>query len=372
MADVARVTQNAALLEASRRLWNSVTEKQMYITGNVGSSSYGEAFTFDYDLPNDTIYGESCASVALVFLAQRMLRLEARGSYADVMERALYNGIISGMELDGKKFFYVNPLEVVPEACAKDEHKEHVKPERQKWFGCACCPPNIVRLLMSLQQYIYSQQADTLFVHLYVEGDAAFQLENTTVQLQAKTNYPWDGDVSLTLRAQKRQTYTLALRIPGWSKNYTLRVNGQPCDCALRNGYVYVTREWQDGDTIELHLPMEVRLYRANTNVRENAGKLAVMRGPIVYCLEEKDNGDKLHLIRLGTTDTSVFHASYEPDTLGGVVTLSSQAWREEEQDTALYAAAGDTVCRPVQLRWIPYYTWANRGIGEMLVWVRE
>lgn len=372
MADVARVTQNAALLEASRRLWNSVTEKQMYITGNVGSSSYGEAFTFDYDLPNDTIYGESCASVALVFLAQRMLRLEARGSYADVMERALYNGIISGMELDGKKFFYVNPLEVVPEACAKDEHKEHVKPERQKWFGCACCPPNIVRLLMSLQQYIYSQQADTLFVHLYVEGDAAFQLENNTVQLQAKTNYPWDGDVSLTLRAQKRQTYTLALRIPGWSKNYTLRVNGQPCDCALRNGYVYVTREWRDGDTIDLHLPMEVRLYRANTNVRENAGKLAVMRGPIVYCLEEKDNGDKLHLIRLGTTDTSAFHASYEPDTLGGVVTLSSPAWREEEQDTALYMAAGDAACRPVQLRWIPYYTWANRGIGEMLVWVRE
>jgi len=372
LADVAHHTGDEALLAACRRLWLSATRRRMYINGGVGSSHHGEAFTYDYDLPNDTVYGETCASIALVFFAKRMLEGELSSEYADVMERALYNGIISGMQLDGKKFFYVNPLEVVPEACEKDALRTHVKPERQKWFGCACCPPNLIRLLTSLERYAYSQAEDALYTHLYMSGSAEADIAGTKVKWTVETDYPWHGEIGITVAPEKPARFRMALRIPGWCRSYAAAVNGEAISAPVENGYLMIDREWKNGDGIVLSLDMPVTLYRADPLVREDAGCLAVMRGPVVFCLEEADNGNNLHLVRLGKTEAKDFTWQYEEETLGGVVTLSAPGIRESAESTALYMVKEDIKTSPVTLRFIPYYAWANRGIGEMRVWVRE
>lgn len=371
MADVARLTGDATLQDACETLWRSVVSRRMYITGAVGSSEYGEAFTFDYDLPNDTVYGETCASIALVFLARRMLEAQVRCEYADVMERALYNGVLSGMQLDGKRFFYVNPLEVLPEACAKDQHKTHVKPERQPWFSCACCPPNLIRLVMSLSRYLVSQKGRTLYMHLYAGSEVETQLEGERLAFQVETGYPWNGDVRLTLRTDTEAD--LALRIPGWCRAYTLHINGQPVTGQAQDGYVHLWRSWRAGDTVTLSLDMPVVVMRAHPRVYEDAGKVAVMRGPLVYCLEEKDNGPDLHLVRLKSPCD--FEIRWEPELLGGVTTLRCGGLREERDgwdEHTLYAPDGQTHETQTNLCWIPYYAWANRGVGEMRVWVRK
>ncbi|MGX8705420.1 MAG: glycoside hydrolase family 127 protein [bacterium] len=367
MADVARATGDAELAAACRNLWRSATRRRMYITGGIGSSEHGEAFTFDYDLPNDTCYTETCAAIGLVFFARRMLRLEPLGEYADVMERALYNGVISGMQLDGQKFFYVNPLEVVPEACAKDYHKRHVKPERQKWFGCACCPPNIIRLLMSLEDYISDDMGDALFIHLYASGE----IQSTGLTLRVDTRYPWEGSVRLSVEASDGAARSLALRVPGWCKTWTLCVNGSPVEAMPANGYVYIARNWREGDQIDLEMEMPVRVVRAHSSVREDIGSIALQRGPMVYCLEEADNGPALHAVRVAQPLDE--QTNWEPDQLGGVVMLDTAGIRELTQadDAPLYTDA-EPETEAVRLRWIPYYAWANRGVGEMRVWVRR
>ncbi len=371
-ADVARETGDKELADVCRRLWASTVRRRMYVTGAVGSSEYGEAFTFDYDLPNDTIYGETCAAIGLVFFARRMLALEAKGEYADVMERALYNGVISGMQLDGKKFFYVNPLEVLPEACLKDHGKCRVKVERQKWFGCACCPPNIIRLLASLEDYIYSANGGEVYVHLYVGGGLETEVGGRPVRLDVKTNYPWKGDVALTVR--DAATFALKLRAPGWCRRWTLRVNGEAVESKARDGYIALEREWSAGDVVELSLDMPVELVRANPRVYEDAGKVAVARGPLVYCLEEADNTRNLHLVRLGGAKPGDFEARWKPDKLGGIVELTSPGLRESDAGwgETLYSGVNAIGSAPARLTWIPYYSWANRDPGEMRVWVRE
>lgn len=373
--DVAHETNDTELMEVCRRLWRSVTQRRMYITGAVGSSEYGEAFTFDYDLPNDTVYGETCASVALVFWAQRMLLMEPKGEYADVMERALYNGVLSGMQLDGKRFFYVNPLEVLPEACEKDQHKRHVKPERQPWFGCACCPPNLVRLLASLENFLMSVKDDTLYLHTYASGEmtAAIGGKNRTISI--RTDYPWDGKIVVKISGERHGTFPIALHIPSWCTGCTLSVNGQPRNEQPADGYLMLSGAWGDNDEIQLDLHMTAQWVRANPHVSENAGKLALTRGPIVYCLEEADNGADLHLIHAGPAISGDPEAAYEDDLLHGVVTISTAGLREITDVWAsdtLYAAAVKPQMQNVTLKWIPYYAWANRGIGEMRVWVRE
>ena len=334
----------------------------------MGSTEFGEAFSFDYDMPNDTVYGETCAAIGLVFFARRMLQLEPRGEYADVMERALYNGVISGMQLDGKRFFYVNPLEVVPEACEKDPHKRHVKPERQKWFGCACCPPNLVRMLASLEDYVAVRTEDAVYLNLYVGG----RIDADGLALQVETNYPWQGDVRVTVDADKPVRRRLALRIPGWCRDWTLKLNGAPVEADVKDGYASVERAWQSGDALELALDMPARRVRANPKLRQDAGKVALQRGPVVYCLEETDNGAALHSVRFGSAvDADI---RWEPDTLGGVVTLTTDGLREMSEDwgATLYDFREAPEARPARLRWIPYYAWANRGVGEMRVWIRE
>ena len=366
MADVARETGDQGLADACRRLWSSITQKRLYITGAIGSSEYGEAFTFDYDLPNDTVYAETCAAIGLVFFARRMLKLEKLGEYADVMEQALYNCVLDGMQLDGKRFFYVNPLEVVPEACLKDHYKRHVKPERQKWFGCACCPPNIIRLLASLEDYVCDVEKDTLYLHLYTGG----AIHSGPLSLTVESGYPWSGNICLTVNEDSPDVAGLALRIPGWCHTWTLQVNEEEIHTQPSDGYILLKRSWHKGDRIMLDLDMRVRRIFANPAVREDAGKAALMRGPLVYCLEEADNGPDLHtLIHAPEICAS---ASFEPELLGGVTVLYTDGVREsrEDWDAELYAEKAPET-EKVRLKWIPYYAWANRGIGEMTVWLR-
>lgn len=372
-ADVARETGDAELAEVCKRLWASTVRRRMYITGAIGSSEYGEAFTFDYDLPNDTIYGETCAAIGLVFFARRMLSLEAKGEYADVMERALYNGVISGMQLDGRKFFYVNPLEVLPEASLKDHGKRHVKVERQKWFGCACCPPNIIRLIASLEDYIYSANGRELYVHLYVGGSFEADVDGGRVKLDVRTNYPWEGAVGFTVSADAPASFVLKLRIPGWCGDWSIKINGEPVKAAVADGYAAIDRLWRDGDRVELVMDMPVALVRANPRIREDAGRVAVCRGPLVYCLEEADNGRNLHGVRLGDAAPGDFEATWKPDKLGGIVELRSRGLRETDEGwgETPYSASMPIATQPAELTWIPYYAWANRAPGEMRVWVR-
>jgi DUF1680 family protein len=376
MADVARKTGDEELYEACKRLWDNMVHRQMYITGAIGSSSYGESFTFDYDLPNDTVYGETCASIGLVFFAHRMLQIVPKGEYADVMEKALYNGILSGVSLDGTKFFYVNPLEVVPEACEKDQLRRHVKPERQKWFGCACCPPNLARMVASLPEYIYTKKDDTLYVHLYVGNESTTNIKGTKVKIIMKSDYLRDGNILVEVSPSEPVEATLAFRIPGWCRKYTVTKNGQqivPDDSNFKDGYLNLYGTWAEGDVVKLHFEIPVQVVCANPLVRENIGKAAVMRGPVVYCLEEEDNGSYLSWIRLPKAPH--FTCTYEKDLLGGIVKLHSNGLiidAKNWEDSSLYKIYEAETFAEKELVWIPYYAWANRSCGEMAVWIKK
>jgi DUF1680 family protein len=372
MADVARKTGDAELLAACERLWESITQRRMYITGSIGQSSHGEAFSFDYDLPNDTVYGETCAAIGLVFFARRMLQNRIDARYADVMERALYNGVISGMSLDGKNFFYVNPLEVFPEACQKDPAKSHVATVRRTWFGCACCPPNLARLVASLASYAFTADDSALYMHLFVGGEFTHTLNGRKVVLHVETGYPWDGAVRVRLAPEAPASFTLAFRIPGWCAAYTLSVNGAAAGEKPECGYVRLRRAWKAGDTVELRFDMPVRINAANPLVRENTGKIAVSRGPVVYCLEEADNGKNLHLRSLGSDP--VFTTRFDAELLGGVTVIeaSGRALVNDWPGAALYREASPAIYEKRQMVFIPYYAWANRGAGEMLVWLHR
>ncbi len=372
MADVARETRDEGLLKATLGLWDSIVNRRMYITGGIGSSDIGEAFTFDYDLPNDTAYAETCASIGLVFLAKRLLGIHPKGEYADVMEQALYNGVISGMSLDGTRFFYVNPLEVLPEACEKNPGYHHVKPERQKWFGCACCPPNLARLVASIGTYAYGVSEQALYVHLYMGGEGKVSVGGADVLFTVDTAYPWDGRVTMRLNPNRKEcSFTLALRIPAWCEHFTLSVNGQSVSPNVLDGYALLDRTWRQGDTVVLDMDMPVRLMAAHPMVRQDIGKVAVARGPIVYCLEEADNGKNLHLLRLAKEPD--FKAVFHPELLGGVTAIEARGLRQKDlrEGPALYRKAEEISYDEVPLRFIPYYTWANRKAGEMVVWIR-
>jgi hypothetical protein len=391
MADIARITGDETLYKACETLWDNITNQKMYVTGGIGGTHIGEAFSFPFDLPNDTAYAETCASIGLVFFARRMLEIAPKAKYADVMERALYNGILSGMALDGKSFFYVNPLEVNPESCHKDERKFHVKPVRQKWFGCACCPPNLARLLSSIGSYAYTENEDTLFVHLYMGSLLTKKVKNQDVDVQIQSEFPWNGKVRITVRA-KNTGFKLALRIPGWCDSFTLQYDGQTihglsdndADTSVvdfkrierKDGYLYISGFDQEEETITLDFPMEPQWIVANPAVREDAGKVALQRGPIVYCLEEKDNGADLHLLSVDPTKQPVsFDMKIQEEE---VIALKAQGQREiqdssdpDASQSALYAEYHVPEKESIELVYVPYYTWANRGENEMQVWTR-
>lgn len=371
LADLARYTRDESLHKICEALWEDVVNRKMYITGGIGSSSYGEAFTIPYDLPNDTSYTETCAAIGLVFWASRMLNLDPNGAYADVMETALYNGVLSGMALDGKSFFYVNPLEVWPAAAEHRYDQRHVKTTRQGWFRCACCPPNLARLLASLEQYIFSYHEDSIYLHLYMSSVLNIAGEADGISIEVATGYPWDGQVELTVDVAQPREFTLALHIPGWCQTPSATVNGEQLELAaiMDRGYAKVNRLWQSGDKITLDFPMPVIRLAAHPQVRENAGRVALQRGPLVYCLEEADNGPVLTDIVLPLEPE--FQTTFDPELLGGVVTIEAEAYRSADDDQRLYRPFSAAL-RKVRIKAIPYYAWNNRGVGEMLVWIRQ
>lgn len=373
MADLAALNGDDALREACVWLWNNMTEKQMYITGGIGSTHHGEAFTFDYDLPNDTIYAETCASIGLIFFAQRMLKLAPEARYADVMERALYNNVLGSMAQDGKHYFYVNPLEVWPQACSCNPGKHHVKPERQGWFGCACCPPNVARLLTSLNEYIYTVHADTLYTNLYIGSELDTVLGGTEVAVALESSYPWEGRVSLKVSPAEAAEFGIALRVPSWSRSVEIKVNGEAVDAAacMEQGYAVIRRVWNAGDIIEAVIPMEAHRVYAHPNLRADAQKTAIQRGPLVYCLEAADNGEPLSSISL--SNSGEFTEAFEKSLLGGAVVVEANGFRvnQEGWSGGLYSRE-KAALEPVKVTAVPYYLWGNRGSGEMKVWIPE
>lgn len=383
MADVARVDGDESLYEACLKLWDNITQKKMYVTGGIGATHMGEAFSFNYDLPNDTAYSETCAAIGLVFFARRMLEIKADRRFADVMERALYNTVLAGMAADGKSFFYVNPLEVYPKACHEDARKFHVKPVRQKWFGCACCPPNIARLLSSLSMYAYTENDDTLFAHLFVGGSVNKYIGRTggrgdaegvsgdCLSFYVTTDMPWQGTTVYGCTNEKPVHGTLAIRIPEWSRSFKVSgVTGEldESTAQLKDGYLYVTRDWKKGDSVKLELSMETEFVAANTEVREDMNKTALRRGPFIYCLEEADNGAGLHKLSVSVDS--------KPEELmlniagTDVVALRIAGKRRKASDMALYGTLKKPEYEEVELIYVPYYAWNNRGEGEMSVWV--
>ncbi|MDQ0114126.1 glycoside hydrolase family 127 protein [Paenibacillus harenae] len=375
MAAVAAETGDAELLAACRKLWESMVTRRMYITGALGSMAYGEAFSLDYDLPGDTAYAETCASIGLIFFAGRMLQIEARGEYADVLERALYNTVIGGMSRDGKHFFYVNPLEVWPEAIGKNANYDHVKIQRQPWFGCACCPPNIARLLASLGSYIYTHNDDCLYAHLYIGGEASVKLSGHDIRVIQRSEFPWEGSTRIEFQMEQPTTFTLALRIPGWAEKADVFINGIPYlldDTETVDGYASIRREWNTGDSVQLVLPMSIKQMKGNPLIRDTAGKVALQRGPIVYCLEEADNGGQLH--QLYIPENSSGFSSHHPELLDGISMIEMPALRlnGDQWGNQLYSARVKEQLERTTARFIPYYAWANRGIGEMRVWVNQ
>ncbi|MBP1904806.1 DUF1680 family protein [Paenibacillus turicensis] len=376
MIDVANQTGDRELLKAAKRLWDNIVHRQMYITGGIGSMVHGEAFSYDYDLPNDTVYAETCASIGLIFAAQRMLMIEPNAEYGDVLERALYNTVVAGMSRDGKHFFYVNPLEVNPCSCGGVNHNyDHVKPVRQEWFGCACCPPNVARLISSLGEYIYTVQEDIIYQHLYIGGEANLVVGKIPVQLQSNSNYPWDGEINLTVTPQHACVFTLALRIPQWCKQFTIVVNGHEIkqdQFTIVAGYAQITRQWQQGDRVTLTLDMPVMRMHSHPHVRGNIGKVAIQRGPFIYCLEQVDNGAHLHEILL--PQDAELTPRYDEQLLGGVTVIEGKGYRIKEGSWSgeLYSDEALPEHTETHVKFIPYYAWANRGENEMSVWVRE
>ena len=360
MADLAGEYHDETLMPALDSIWKSVTLERMYITGGLGPSASNEGFTQAYDLPNESAYAETCAAIGLVFWSHRMLQLDCDGRYSDAMERALYNGVLSGISIEGTKFFYVNPLA---------GHGQH---ERQDWFGCACCPPNISRLISSLGEYAYAQSDTDIAVHLYVQGSAKLTVGGQAVTLHQKTEYPWDGRVSITLDVSKPAIFGLRLRIPGWCRSWKLKVNDKPVAAKPDLGYVRIERQWTGSDTVELDLAMPVERVYAHPKVQANLGRVAIQRGPVVYCLEHADNPET-PIDNIVLPRDSKLKASFCKDLLGGVTIVSGAAKCVDDsaRDNALYQPATPKL-KECKITAVPYYAWCNRGKGDMAVWIRE
>jgi len=374
VAHLARLSQDEQKRQDCLRLWDNMASRQLYITGGIGSQSSGEAFSSDYDLPNDTVYAESCASIGLMMFARRMLELEADSRYADVMERALYNTVLGGMALDGKHFFYVNPLEVHPKSLKFNHIYDHIKPVRQRWFGCACCPPNIARVLTSLGHYLYTSRDEALYINLYIGNSVEIPVAGHALRLHISGDYPWQEQVSITVESPDTVNHTLALRIPDWCVNAQVMLNGEEIPLLPRKGYLHITRDWQEGDKLLLTLPMPVRRVYANPLMRHAAGKIAIQRGPLVYCLEQADNGEELHNLWLPKDAT--FRLLEGKGVLAHQVLIQAdgvkRTARSAETQPLWQYDHTPAESQPHTLTFIPWFSWANRGEGEMRVWVNE
>lgn len=357
VVDVAAETGDAGLLEMVDRVWRNTTQKRTYVTGGIGSAAHNEGFTVDYDLPNRTAYQETCASVAMVLWNHRLALLYGDAKYVDVLERALYNGVLAGVSLDGKRFFYVNPL---------SSFGTH---HRSEWFGCACCPPNVARTLASLGGYVYALSDDAIWVNLYLQSEAEVTVEGHPVKLEVATDYPWDGAVKIVLHLSQPTRFGLRLRLPGWCSGATAKVNGQPvARPKIKHGYLLLERTWRSGDVVDLNLPMPVQRLEAHPEVKEDVGRLAIQRGPLVYCWEACDQ--TVPLSTLALPPSASLKAVKRPELLGGVVVVqgTGEATPEEDWTGKLYRPY--VAPRRVPVTAIPYYAWDNREAGPMEVWL--
>ena len=353
MADVAALTGEQAYIDAIDRIWENIVSKKMYLTGGVGSRYGGESFGDNYELPNLTSYCETCAAIGNVYTNYRMFLLHGDAKYIDVLERTLYNGVISGVSLDGGSFFYPNPLE--------SDGRHH----REPWFGCACCPSNICRFIPSVPGYVYAAQGKDLYVNLYMDNTMTHKLDGREVTLSQHTDYPWSGDVRVTVDANKAGRFTMRLRIPGWVRGevvpsdlytfadgkdtpYSVALNGETLSGELEDGYFCITRYWKAGDEVALSFDMEPRFVRANEAVEADRGRLAVECGPLVYCAEWADN-PQANVLEATVSAEDTLTAEFQPELLGGL-----------------------RVIRDGKLTLIPYYAWCHRGSGAMEVWLQE
>lgn len=368
MADVATLTGNEGYIKAIDKLWTNVVSKKLYLTGGIGARHTSEAFGADYELPNESAYTETCAAIGNAFWNHRMFLLHGEAKYIDIMERIMYNGLISGVSLEGNRFFYQNPL-------ASDGGYE-----RSPWFEVACCPSNIVRFLPSVPGYIYAQKDNNLYVNLFIQSTASITLNKKTVQIQQKTRYPWEGNILITVNPEKKTRFDVLVRIPGWAQNQPvpsylykykdpesssiiLEINGIPVEVETEKGYVRLSRKWKKGDTIMLNLPMPVRRVLSHPKVEDNQGRLALERGPLVYCLEGIDNGGSIKNLLLAEEDK--FETEFRPDWLGGVTVIRGKAVNSVKDDEGNFLELEER-----EFIAIPYYAWANRGGWEMLVWI--
>ena len=367
-ADVAAAKNDTAYMSSMKTVWEDVVYRNMYITGGIGSSGSNEGFSVDYDLPNENAYCETCASVGMVFWNQRMNLLTGESKYVDVLERSLYNGALDGLSLSGDRFFYGNPL------ASSGKHS------RSEWFGTACCPSNISRLIASLGDYIYAKSNDAVWINLFVGSNTTVPLKNGKVLIRQETNYPWEGKNAIYVSPDKKIKFKLNIRIPGWAQgtpvpgetykylqpvatSFQLTLNGKQVPYVMNNGYAVIDRVWNKNDVINLVLPMEVRKVVASDKVTENIGKVAFERGPLVYCFEHADNNGKAMNFIL--PDNAIATANFRNDLLGGVMTIQCDASLVRPSADGLSV---ETVQEKITA--IPYFTWANRGQGQMQVWV--
>ncbi len=366
MADLATETGDEELKQACRNLYESITKRRMYLTGGIGSAYEGEAFTTDYHLPNDTAYAETCAAVGLCFFLRQMLRIEKKGEYADIMERALYNGVLGGMQLDGKRFFYVNPLEAVPGTSGVAASMRHALPERPGWFACACCPPNVARLLGSVAEYAYSIEDGALYAHLYLGGTIDMQKEFGG-KIVVESEYPKNGHVMFTFvpAGAEPMDVKLAVRIPYYAKKVQILRNGTVFVPDIDDGYAYIQGVFRAGDSLIVNIDMSARRVYPNRHIAADTAKIAFLRGPLVYCAEGTDNDGDILGLRVSRTAPIRELPGEAPD---GMPMLTVAGSRIETSDE-LYSFAPPEK-EPVVIRLIPYYTWGNRGLNEMRVWI--
>ena len=357
MADIASQCGDETLFAACRTLWESITQRQMYITGAIGSTVHGEAFSVGYDLPNATVYGETCASIGLMMFASRMLEQDVSGEYADVMEQAFYNTVLAGMQADGKRFFYVNPLEVVPGISGVAQTQRHVKTQRPKWHACACCPPNAARLISSIGKYAYGESETAAYCHLYAQGDVSFR---NGVELTCITEYPYD----FTIRYLVRKGGRIAIRIPARCRGFSLDISGKSAAVEPQKGYIYLTAA--DGDEITLTLKDGIRFIHPSARIPALTGLVALMRGPLVYCFEGVDNEDDVLSLRIDSSGNSEIQPLRDGNVKGNKIIVD--AYRVGDCGS-LYTdtAPALTPCRAAA---IPYYLWGNRGETQMRVWM--
>lgn len=369
MADVAALTGDTAYIHAIDKIWENIVGKKYYITGGIGATSHGEAFGKNYELPNMSAYCETCAAIGNVYVNYRLFLLHGESKYYDVLERTLYNGLISGVSLDGGGFFYPNPLESI------GQH------QRQPWFGCACCPSNICRFIPSLPGYVYAVKDKDVYVNLFMSNTSDLKVNGKKVSIEQTTRYPWNGDIAIAIKKNAAGAFALKIRIPGWVRGqvvpsdlytytdgkrlgYTVRVNGETVDSDLQNGYFSIDRAWKKGDRVEVHFDMEPRTVKAHAKVEADRGRIAVERGPIVYCAEWPDND--FDVLSVFMNRTPRFEVEEKPDMLCGIVRLKTDA------QTLGYDDRGRLTAKDVKLTMIPYYAWAHRNPGAMAVWLPQ